>query len=291
MNLLISMLYILPYDVITVWTLCRMVEIRYPKLLFAVWTISSWPIMLIRTADPVLGWLRPVLSALLWLGCVLLFAKERRIKTIFAAELVSWISVAADMAVALLLLPRFPESVRMEMLEGHIPVTLAMQLVFWIVVALLCAALLLLWEKTVRGDIEAQLWRYALVPASQDMLLGITAAFALVYRAGARTYLLLLVLLAVCMGIDWLMFRAIRQHAQEQLLRQRTDFLEQQLEEQLRYYDDTVRRIEQTARMRHDLRNQMQTVYVLMEQGETEVAREQLQQMAGQLRQEGEEAT
>ena len=54
------------------------------------------------------------------------------------------------------------------------------------------------------------------------------------------------------------------------------ELLEEQLRQQLAYYNGVVAHIEDIARLRHELRNQLQTVYALMERGEYDHAQELL---------------
>ena len=64
--------------------------------------------------------------------------------------------------------------------------------------------------------------------------------------------------------------------------------MEEQLAQQLEYYRAVVARIEQTAQLRHDLRNQLQTVQTLVDRGEDARAREILTEYSALLRaQEG----
>ena len=61
------------------------------------------------------------------------------------------------------------------------------------------------------------------------------------------------------------------------------ELLEEQLRQQLAYYNGVVAHIEDTARLRHELRNQLQTVYALMKRGEYDHARELLTAFAAPL--------
>ena len=75
----------------------------------------------------------------------------------------------------------------------------------------------------------------------------------------------------------------LRSYTAQQLARQQAELLEKQLQQQLDYYNSVVAHIEETARLRHDLRNQLQTVYPLMDRGEHDRAREVLTAFAAPL--------
>ena len=92
-----------------------------------------------------------------------------------------------------------------------------------------------------------------------------------------------------CALADVLLFRALRRYTQEQLAQKRSAILEEQLAQQLEYYRAVVARIEQTALLRHDLRNQLQTVQTLVDRGEETRAREILTEYSALLRAQDEE--
>lgn len=92
-----------------------------------------------------------------------------------------------------------------------------------------------------------------------------------------------------CALADVLLFRALRRYTQEQLAQKRSAILEEQLSQQLEYYRAVVARIEQTALLRHDLRNQLQTVQTLVDRGEEARAREILTEYSALLRAQDEE--
>ena len=59
-----------PYNVICIWAILCMVPIRRPWLFALLWQIVCLPIFFIP-AESAYGWLRTVLSSVLWLSLVL----------------------------------------------------------------------------------------------------------------------------------------------------------------------------------------------------------------------------
>ena len=155
--------------------------------------------------------------------------------------------------------------------------------------SLLCLLLLRAWNRNVRVQEEDHLWRFALVPATQYLLVAFSGVFALMNHAPLRRYLPLGGLVLCCALADVLLFRALRRYTQEQLAQKRSAILEEQLAQQLEYYRAVVARIEQTALLRHDLRNQLQTVQTLVDRGEEARAREILTEYSALLRAQDEE--
>lgn len=88
------------------------------------------------------------------------------------------------------------------------------------------------------------------------------------------------VLSMLCIGIDVVLFTVIdrydRRMAEERYLRA----LESQLDWRMRRYDEMATEMESIARVRHDLRNQLQVVTILAGKGDRAAAREHLRSMA-----------
>ena len=282
-----GMVHSIPYNIITVWALFRMVPMRRPKLFFLLWQLVSFPIFLIPTESSY-GWLRPLVTSTLWMGGVLLFARQRSLRAAFAAMLISLISVVGEVVTAMISMLLFQKFLNADLVLNDQKTMVLLQFIFYGVVALLCWLLVLIWQRSVHPQEEANLWRFAPVPVGQYFLVVFCAIFSLMQRASLENYLLLGMMALCCILADILLFRALRQYTAQQLALQRTALLEEQLQQQLEYYHGVVARIEQTACLRHDLRNQLQTIYTLMERGEYDRAEELLTAFAAPLKaQEG----
>ena len=150
------------------------------------------------------------------------------------------------------------------------------QIIFWSIFALLCWVLVYIWRRGIRPQDEPYLRRFILVPLSQHFLVIFSAVLSLFRRVPLGSYLLLGAMALCCVLADFLLFRGLRNYTNQQLARQQAELLEEQLRQQLAYYNGVVAHIEDTARLRHELRNQLQTVYALMERGEYDHAQELL---------------
>ena len=146
---------------------------------------------------------------------------------------------------------------------------------YWLF-ALLCWVLVYIWRRGIRPQDEPYLRRFILAPLSQHFLIIFSAVLSLFHRAPLGSYLLLGAMALCCVLADFLLFHGLRNYTNQQLARQQTELLEEQLRQQLAYYNGVVAHIEDTARLRHELRNQLQTVYALMERGEYDHAQELL---------------
>ena len=257
-----------PYNVICIWAILCMVPIRRPWLFALLWQI----------AESAYGWLRTVLTSVLWLSLVLLFVKKRSLRVVFAAVLISLLSVVTEVLaimLTILILGKYVDTA----LVGNEPRSMLMvQIIFWGIFALLCWVLVYIWRRSIRPQDEPYLRRFVLAPLSQHFLVIFSAVLSLFHRAPLGSYLLLGTMALCCVLADFLLFRGLRNYTNQQLARQQAELLEEQLRQQLAYYNGNgvVAHIEETARLRHELRNQLQTVYALMERGEYDHARELL---------------
>lgn len=81
-----------------------------------------------------------------------------------------------------------------------------------------------------------------------------------------------------------LLYVSAEQYAAKQHADLRAQILQDGLDAQLASYGTVVQRIEETAHLRHDLRNQMQTVEMLEKQGQRTRAKEQVREMISACR-------
>lgn len=271
-----------PYNVICIWAILRMVPIRRKWLFSLLWQVACLPIFLIP-GESVYGWLRTIASSVLWLTLVLLFSEKRSLRVVFAAVLISLLSVVTEAVTTMLTVLLFGRYVNNALVFNEPRIMLMVQIMFWNIFALLCWVLVRLWKRSVRSQAEPYLRRFVLVPLSQHFPLIFATVFSLLLHASPRDYLLLGAMALCCVLADFLLFRGLRNFTAQQLARQQAELLEKQLQQQLDYYNRVVARIEETARLRHDLRNQLQTVYALMDRGEYDRAREVLTAFAAPL--------
>lgn len=264
-----------PYNVICIWAILCMVPIRRPWLFALLWQIVCLPIFFIP-AESAYGWLRTVLSSVLWLSLVLLFVKRRSLRVVFAAVLISLLSVVTEVLATMLTILLLGKYVDTALVVNEPRSMLMVQIIFWSIFALLCWVLVYIWRRGIRPQDEPYLRRFILAPLSQHFLIIFSAVLSLFHRAPLGSYLLLGAMALCCVLADFLLFHGLRNYTNQQLARQQTELLEEQLQQQLAYYNGVVAHIEDTARLRHELRNQLQTVYALMERGEYDHAQELL---------------
>ena len=111
---------------------------------------------------------------------------------------------------------------------------------------------------------------------------------ALIGIGTAAVWSPLLVVSVLLMGVfflvsDLALFRAIDDFALERFEALRIEALEHQLNEELKLFDDLSIVLENSAQLRHDLRNHLQIIEMLASRGEFDTAREHVRNLLGEI--------
>ncbi len=133
-------------------------------------------------------------------------------------------------------------------------------------------------------SISPWLLLFAAVPLSQIVLMNLCirlAYFPGLYR-DAFTYVVFS--FALCLAADVAMFFGIIKYRQAQLLKSHMQLVQEQLDAQDAYYRQLQDNILHINQIRHDLNNQLQAAYQLLESGETSQARGQLDALQESVR-------
>jgi len=127
--------------------------------------------------------------------------------------------------------------------------------------------LVVIWNRLLKKSGSWTLLVFALFPLSQSLLIWFSTAMQAKAGAELKNYMLLVTFILISVAADVVMLLAIRRLRTGDEMKRRADFLEQQMEQQRLYYRRVKQDAEDTARVRHDLRNQLQTAYVLISEG------------------------
>lgn len=102
-------------------------------------------------------------------------------------------------------------------------------------------------------------------------------------RLDTGIYIILMISTLFCILVDALMFRSIQQLTQKEISEERTVWAERLLLQQESYYAQILADTEDASRIRHDIRNQLQTAYSLIAESDTEAAKHQLDGIVSRL--------
>lgn len=120
---------------------------------------------------------------------------------------------------------------------------------------------------------------YLLFPVSQMILIVLTIHFASIDVFNPIRYLLILLAAGFCAAADIVLLRTIRSDAEKALAEERALWYEKLLEQQEQTFAYIQADQEDAAKIRHDIRNQLQTAYALVQSGSGEEARRQLDEI------------
>ena len=133
-----------------------------------------------------------------------------------------------------------------------------------------------LWNRIVERSRPEMAWYFMLFPTSQVVLLAMLGVYTDSYNMPIERYLYMIPAMAFCVLADIILFRSMRIVSQKAVADERALWYEQLLDQQQNYYSYILADQEEASHIRHDMRNQLQTVYALMESGDSETARKQL---------------
>ncbi len=87
------------------------------------------------------------------------------------------------------------------------------------------------------------------------------------------------IFIILCAAADIILLLSAVQMQERKMSEQKNMLMNQELNEQLKHYDALIANLEETARFRHDFRNYIQTIYLLIDRGEYEEAGEMIDMM------------
>jgi len=258
-----------PVHVLQGYLLIRMLSIRRTG-----WFFLSWFILIILPLIfdvPVLAF-----GILTYFICPVLFSKGNLLRRLLGSTLVTLAILLAEVLGYSVWVSVYGELPTLDKTLKDIPRYLQMQLIHLLIVCFLFWGLYALWQRIFLKSRGAGL--SSIVPFFAIQMLSLytlTVVNSMVWTdvAVLRT---LIWLFLFCFAVDVLLAFLINRFKRQLLEAERVDFLEKQLEQQLDYYRKSTAAIEEVSRFRHDLRNQLQTVYALMEQGDLSAAQAHL---------------
>lgn len=155
----------------------------------------------------------------------------------------------------------------------------AMFLISYVLLSIVLPFVITLWSRALRDTADRSFWYYTLFPASQMLALTLAIQYTSLDAFVPSRHIPLLIVVLFCAAADVLLFRTIRIHSRRAVDAARAEWLEQLLDQQQDYYEHILAEQADAAKIRHDIRNQLQTAYSLVESGDREAARAQLDEI------------
>ncbi len=132
------------------------------------------------------------------------------------------------------------------------------------------------WKRVLnRAPTQVLRW-HLLIPVSQAVAVVIMIHFASDVSFVPIRFFLILLTMLFFVAADIVLVRSIRRSSEQAVAAERALWYEQLLTEQEQHYETLIADMEDAAKIRHDIRNQLQTVYALLQSGSHEQAKSQL---------------
>lgn len=133
-----------------------------------------------------------------------------------------------------------------------------------------------LWNRFVLRSHPKAAWFFMLFPLSQVIWLTVAEIYAITSRMPTSRYLYFIPAILFSILADWLVFRSIRTISRQAADEERSVWYRELLDHQENYYSYILADQEEASHIRHDIRNQLQTVVALMQSGDSNAAQSQL---------------
>ena len=275
-----------PLSILTYFVLGKMLKIRRPVIFACILTGVHVTLHILYTLAVIheIPWAdaaRTVVQLMVYFLGPLLFSREKVSRTLVGSGLAVMAGTAAEI-VGMFVYTLMNGSVDSHSMTDpfvNTPAYIMMYLGNGLSLLLILIVIYFLWKRIVDRTKPENTWYFMFFPLSQAAWMTITGIYVTTYHLPVKYWLYMLFPLALSILADWVLFRSIRILTQQAADRERAVWYQELLGQQQNYYSYILADQEDAARIRHDMRNQLQTVYSLMQSGETDTAREQLDEL------------
>ena len=221
--------------------------------------------------------LNTILQIAIYMIAPQLVSRDPALRKLFASALCLVVSLAASTLAELLYVSLggvIEETVAIS--ESSPTAYVIMFLTSFVLLAMMLPLLIRFWDRMTHATSDRMFWNYLLFPVSQVLLWAIAIQYTSLDTFVPNRHIPLTAVTLFCVIADIFLLRAVRQHSERAVAEERAGWYEQLLGQQENYYAHILAETEDASKIRHDIRNQLQTAYALMDSGDTEAARAQL---------------
>ena len=208
----------------------------------------------------------------------LFFSRRRKAHTVLCSTLTMLASTAAELA-ALFTYTSLGGSFDAHIMtdpSANVPAYILMYVINLVFLLIFLWIIWNLWSRFVLRSSPKAAWYFMIFPLSQVIWLAIAEIYAITSRLAPIRYLYFVPGILLSVLADWLLFRSIAALTRQAADEARALWFEQLLEQQQSYYSYILADQEEASHIRHDMRNQIQTAYALIQSGDSETAQAQL---------------
>ena len=270
------------------YAMVRMLDVRRPRLYFATCAMAAVVVVPLLPMIPLFARFLLMMAFCLFPAFV---ARDRVAHRVFVVVAAIVMLVASDSAVALAWLGITGDDLVMSSARGHLPVYAAISAIHLVVLGILYTGLRHYVNRFLNPDVRRYVGEgpryFVLFPLMQLPLLCIAAVGLLqvppVWSAQATALMFSMSVLSL--AADLLLFYAVDQFVLERYDAARVEVLTMRLDSDLRRYRQLALVLENSAQLRHDLRNQVQVIHALADRGEFDRARTCVSELLGEIEQ------
>lgn len=212
----------------------------------------------------------------------LFFSRRKRSHTILCSTLTMLASTAAELA-ALFAYSSLGGSFDANIMTdpfSNVPAYILMYVINLLFLLIFLWVIWNLWNRFVLRSSPKAAWYFMIFPLSQVIWLAVAEIYAITSKMPSSRYLYFVPAILFSILADWLLFRSIGKLTKQATDEAEAHWYRKLLQQQQGYYSYILADQEDAAHIRHDMRNQLQTVTALMESGETETARSHLKELS-----------
>jgi hypothetical protein len=263
-NTLCILTLLLPFS----YAVTRMLTFRHPWAYILGYSFGAVGLRIVLGINGLDG-LDNIIQTILIPGVILAAARDKFSLRAFAAVLAMAAMQAVDMLGTAFLASLGTEitAAASSSLLANPGAYILARAVTLLIAAIVLYLLVVVWNRLLRKSGSWALLVFVLFPLSQALLVWFSTSMLVKAGGGMGDYYSLIVFILIGVAADAVMLLAIKQLRAGDEARSRAEFLEKQMEQQRLYYRRVKQDAEDTARVRHDLRNQLQTAYVLISEG------------------------
>lgn len=289
-SLILKILCYTPTSLVTYFFMARMLRIeRQGRFMIGMTAlhivVQFLHVLLLNAAVPWADSAKIIVQTLLYLFAAVAFSRQPLVRRLLALGLVFMSVLGGELASvnAFVLVGGSLDQHGVALASDTIFDLLFMFAVAFVVTAALLFMVWMLWERFVMHSSDRVTAYFSLFPLSQALILTVALYYAVTAHFEHRFYGVLSLTMVFCILSDYYLFRAIATSSRRAVAEERAVWYETLLEQQQSYYAQMLLDLEDASRIRHDMRNQLQTVYTLMQQGESDAARQQLDDLNASL--------
>ena len=207
----------------------------------------------------------------------LLLSRLSKSRTLFASAICLTASMAAS-TIAELVYVALGGEIRntVALFNSNPAVYIIMFVTCFVLLALMLPLLIRFWDRMTHTASDRTFWYYLMFPVSQVLLWSVAILYTSLDTFIPSRHIPLAVVTVFCFIADIFLLRSLQVFSKRAVAEERAGWYEQLLGQQEHYYAHILAETEDASKIRHDIRNQLQTAYALMDSGDTEAARAQL---------------